>query len=88
MLGCGRVRFIPPSLTTSVLGAVFDKVYFPGVHLPAGGFDQAELDASSMPRAANLLETQIFLAFSASYDIRKRCKGSAFSPAMLSPVAA
>jgi hypothetical protein len=28
----------------TVLGAVFDKVYFPGVYLPKDGFDQAELD--------------------------------------------
>jgi hypothetical protein len=36
---------VPRDLATlTVLGAVFDKVYFPGVHLPTGGFDQAELD--------------------------------------------
>lgn len=28
----------------TVLGAVFDKVYFPGVYLPKEGFDIAELD--------------------------------------------
>jgi hypothetical protein len=28
----------------TVLGAVFDKVYFPGVYLPKSGFDVAELD--------------------------------------------
>jgi hypothetical protein len=30
--------------TLTVLGAVFDKVYFPGVYLPSGGFDQGDLD--------------------------------------------
>ncbi|QND70752.1 hypothetical protein [Tardiphaga robiniae] len=28
----------------TVLGAVFDKVYFPGVYLPKSGFDQKEVD--------------------------------------------
>lgn len=28
----------------AILGAVFDKVYFPGVYLPKGGYDQAEWD--------------------------------------------
>lgn len=28
----------------TVLGAVFDKVYFPGVYMPKAGFDQGELD--------------------------------------------
>src|SRR6266566_286066 len=28
----------------TMLGLVFDKVYFPGVYLPRDGFDQAELD--------------------------------------------
>ena len=32
-----------PAVLT-VLGAVFDKVYFPGVHLPTEGFDVGELD--------------------------------------------
>jgi hypothetical protein len=32
-----------PAVLT-VLGAVFDKVYFPGVHLPTEGFDVSELD--------------------------------------------
>ena len=27
-----------------MLGAVFDKVYFPGVYLPTDGYDVAELD--------------------------------------------
>lgn len=36
---------VPRDLATlTVLGAVFDKVYFPGVHMPIKGFDQAELD--------------------------------------------
>lgn len=36
---------VPRDLATlTVLGAVFDKVYFPGVYLPMSGFDQAELD--------------------------------------------
>ncbi len=36
---------VPRDLATlTVLGAVFDKVYFPGVYLPTGGFDQAQLD--------------------------------------------
>jgi hypothetical protein len=30
--------------TLTILGAVFDKVYFPGVYLPKGGYDQAEWD--------------------------------------------
>jgi hypothetical protein len=28
----------------TILGAVFDKVYFPGVYLPKDGYDQAALD--------------------------------------------
>lgn len=28
----------------TILGAVFDKVYFPGVYIPTSGFDQSELD--------------------------------------------
>jgi hypothetical protein len=36
---------IPRNLAVlTVLGAVFDKVYFPGVHLPTHGYDVAELD--------------------------------------------
>jgi hypothetical protein len=36
---------IPRNLAVlTVLGAVFDKVYFPGVYLPKGGYDPAELD--------------------------------------------
>ena len=36
---------VPRDLATlTVLGTVFDKVYFPGVYLPAGGFDQEALD--------------------------------------------
>ncbi len=30
--------------TLTILGAVFDKVYFPGVYFPKDGYDQAELD--------------------------------------------
>jgi hypothetical protein len=37
---------VPRDLATlTVLGAVFDKVYFPGVYLPTGGYDQQALDA-------------------------------------------
>src|ERR1035437_2418550 len=36
---------IPRNLAIlTVLGAVFDKVYFPGVYLPKDGFDARELD--------------------------------------------
>jgi hypothetical protein len=36
---------VPRDLATlTVLGAVFDKVYFPAVYLPTGGFDQKALD--------------------------------------------
>jgi hypothetical protein len=28
----------------TILGAVFDRVYFPGVYIPTSGFDQSELD--------------------------------------------
>jgi hypothetical protein len=36
---------IPRNLAVlTVLGAVFDKVYFPGVYLPSDGYDIAELD--------------------------------------------
>ena len=36
---------IPQNLAVlTVMGAVFDKVYFPGVCMPLKGFDQAELD--------------------------------------------
>jgi len=36
---------IPRNLAVlTILGAVFDKVYFPGVYLPKAGFDQGELD--------------------------------------------
>jgi len=37
----------------TVLGAVFDKVYFPGVYLPEDGYDVAELD-KEIARLANL----------------------------------
>jgi len=40
---------IPRDLATlTVLGAVFDKVYFPGVYLPKDGFDVAALDKEIM----------------------------------------
>lgn len=36
---------IPRNLAVlTILGAVFDKVYFPGVHIPKDGYDIAELD--------------------------------------------
>jgi len=36
---------VPRNLAVlTVLGAVFDKVYFPGVHLPKDGYDVAEID--------------------------------------------
>jgi len=36
---------IPRNLAVlTILGAVFDKVYFPGVHIPKDGYDAAELD--------------------------------------------
>ena len=36
---------IPRNLAAlTVLGAVFDKVYFPGVYLPKGGYDPAKLE--------------------------------------------
>jgi hypothetical protein len=36
---------IPRNLAVlTVLGAVFDRVYFPGVYLPKGGYDPADLD--------------------------------------------
>lgn len=36
---------IPRNLAVlTVLGAVFDKIYFPGVYMPKEGFDAAELD--------------------------------------------
>lgn len=37
----------------TILGAVFDKVYFPGVYLPKGGFEQRELD-QEIDRIASL----------------------------------
>lgn len=27
----------------TIMGAVFDKVYFPGVYMPKGGYDEKEL---------------------------------------------
>jgi hypothetical protein len=36
---------IPRNLSVlTAMGAIFDKVYFPGVYLPKGGFDVGELD--------------------------------------------
>ena len=36
---------IPRNLAVlTAMGAIFDKVYFPGVYLPKGGFDVGELD--------------------------------------------
>jgi hypothetical protein len=36
---------IPRNLAVlTVLGAVFDRVYFPGVHLPKDGYDPADLE--------------------------------------------
>src|SRR6516165_3186709 len=36
---------IPRNLgVLTILGAVFDKVYFPGVHLPKSGYDPKELE--------------------------------------------
>jgi len=35
-----------PAVLT-VLGVVFDKVYFPGVHMPKSGFDQIAVDKES-----------------------------------------
>jgi hypothetical protein len=49
---------IPRNLAVlTVLGAVFDKIYFPGVFIPKEGYDQAELDKEiarleSLPDAA------------------------------------
>jgi hypothetical protein len=37
----------------TILGAVFDKVYFPGVYLPKDGYDQAALD-KEIERIRNL----------------------------------
>lgn len=60
---------IPRDLgTLTVLGAVFDKVYFPGVYLPKQGFDQKELDkeiariAGLDPGASRPGDTEILLA--------------------------
>jgi hypothetical protein len=37
----------------TILGAVFDKIYFPGVVMPVGGFDQAELNKEIVRIEAN-----------------------------------
>jgi hypothetical protein len=53
---------IPRNLAVlTVLGAVFDKVYFPGVYLPKGGYDEKALGQEiirlkSLPNAANDFE--------------------------------
>jgi hypothetical protein len=45
---------IPRNLAVlTVLGVVFDKVFFPGVYLPEEGYDVAELD-KEITRLANL----------------------------------
>jgi hypothetical protein len=58
---------IPRSLATlTVLGAVFDKVYFPGVYLPKGGFDEVALDQEiqrleALPDAQTGYETALLI---------------------------
>jgi hypothetical protein len=58
---------IPRSLATlTVLGAVFDKVYFPGVYLPKDGFDEAALDQEiqrleALPDARTDYETALLI---------------------------
>jgi len=32
----------------TVLGAVFDKVYFPGVHMPKSGYDPKEVEKETL----------------------------------------
>jgi hypothetical protein len=57
---------IPRNLAVlTVLGVVFDKVYFPGVYLPKDGYDAASLD-KEIERIENLpvsrdYDTQILL---------------------------
>jgi hypothetical protein len=57
---------IPRNLAVlTVLGAVFDKVYFPGVHLPKDGYDRAGLDKEiarieALPSAGDY-ETQLLI---------------------------
>jgi hypothetical protein len=36
----------------TILGAVFDKVHFPGVSMPVDNFDQDELDRERKSRAS------------------------------------
>jgi hypothetical protein len=50
----------------TILGTVFDKLYFPHVYLPRGGFDQSELNKEiarleSLPSASNN-DTQVLLS--------------------------
>jgi hypothetical protein len=50
----------------TVLGAVFDKVYFPGVYIPKGGFDEAALDKEiqrlqSLPGVAQDYDTRLLI---------------------------
>jgi len=58
---------IPSDLATlTVLGAVFDKVYFPGVYLPKDGFDEAALDREidrleALPDARRNYETALLI---------------------------
>lgn len=69
-LGLEAVHYaspIPRSLSTlTVLGAVFDKVYFPGVYLPKDGFDEAALDQEiqrlqGLPDAGTSYETALLI---------------------------
>jgi hypothetical protein len=58
---------IPRNLATlTVLGAVFDKVYFPGVYLPKDGFDEAALDREiarleALPDARTSYDTALLI---------------------------
>jgi hypothetical protein len=58
---------IPRDLATlTVLGAVFDKVHFPGVHLPKDGFDEAALDREiarieALPNARTDYDTALLI---------------------------
>jgi hypothetical protein len=58
---------IPRDLATlTVLGTVFDKVYFPGVYLPKDGFDEAALDEEierlqALPDAQTNYDTRLLI---------------------------
>jgi hypothetical protein len=58
---------IPSDLATlTVLGAVFDKVYFPGVYLPKDGFDEAALNTEierleALPNARTDYDTALLI---------------------------